>query len=290
MTLSDLSDYPGNPLPRLAATEGCTPPYRPVSAALAIAPTVSVIIPTRNEAANLPHVFDTLPGWVNEVIVVDGHSTDDTMAVARALRPDAKVFTQPGMGKGDALLAGFAAASGEILVAIDADGSTDGAEIVRLVGALVAGADFAKGSRFSGSGRSDDITAIRDADFAGILAVQCSHNLVVALAGIGADLLVEGQVAHAQPSAHLGGGAPKRTGLFGVHRPTPIDALMMSYFFSCRPTSNASHCVSTGVYSRCRRRATSRITRISRPSSCPSGVRMLNGGNVPWVATISFPG
>jgi hypothetical protein len=44
---------------------------------------------------------------------------------------------------------------------IDADGSTDGAEIVRFVGALVAGADFAKGSRFSGSGRSDDITGVR---------------------------------------------------------------------------------------------------------------------------------
>ena len=44
---------------------------------------------------------------------------------------------------------------------IDADGSTDGAEIIRFVGALVAGADFAKGSRFSGSGRSDDITGVR---------------------------------------------------------------------------------------------------------------------------------
>jgi glycosyltransferase involved in cell wall biosynthesis len=148
-------------LPQMDAAEACPPPYRPVSAALAIAPTVSVIIPARNEAANLPHVFDTLPGWIDEVIVVDGHSTDDTVAVARRLRPDAMVIAQPGTGKGDALMAGFAAASGEILVMIDADGSTDGAEIVRFVGALVAGADFAKGSRFSGSGRSDDITGVR---------------------------------------------------------------------------------------------------------------------------------
>jgi glycosyltransferase involved in cell wall biosynthesis len=161
MTLSNLSDYRDNVLPQLDAAEVCPLPYRPVSAALAIAPTVSVIIPARNEAANLPHVFDTLPGWVDEVIVVDGHSTDDTVAVARRLRPDAMVIAQPGTGKGDALMAGFAAASGEILVMIDADGSTDGAEIVRFVGALVAGADFAKGSRFSGSGRSDDITGIR---------------------------------------------------------------------------------------------------------------------------------
>jgi|SRR5271165_322496 len=161
MTLSNLSDYRDNLLPQIDAAEACPLPYRPVSAALAIAPTISVIIPARNEAANLPHVFDTLPGWVDEVIVVDGHSTDDTVAVARRLRPDAMVIAQPGTGKGDALMAGFAAASGEILVMIDADGSTDGAEIVRFVGALVAGADFAKGSRFSGSGRSDDITGVR---------------------------------------------------------------------------------------------------------------------------------
>ena len=137
------------------------PPYRPVSAALAITPTVSVIIPARNEAANLPHVFGTLPPWIDEVVLVDGHSVDDTMAVTRALCPKAKVITQPGRGKGDALHAGFAAATGDILVMIDADGSTDGTEIIRFVSALVAGADYAKGSRFSSSGGSDDITGVR---------------------------------------------------------------------------------------------------------------------------------
>ena len=136
-------------------------PYRPISAALAIAPTVSVIIPARNEAANLPHVFNTLPQWVDEIILVDGHSSDDTAAVTQALCPRAKVIAQSGRGKGDALLAGFAAASGDIIVMIDADGSNDGAEIVQFVGALAAGADFAKGSRFSGSGQSDDITGVR---------------------------------------------------------------------------------------------------------------------------------
>ena len=167
MTLSDLSEYQDGRLPQPDlmvenSTQICTlVPYRPISAALAIAPSVSVIIPARNEAANLPHVFSTLPPWVDEIIVVDGHSTDDTAAVAQALCPDAKVITQPGIGKGDALLAGFAAATGEIIVTLDADGSTNGAEIVQFVGALVAGADFAKGSRFSGSGRSDDITGVR---------------------------------------------------------------------------------------------------------------------------------
>jgi len=136
-------------------------PYRPISSALAIAPTVSVIIPARNEAANLPHVFGTLPPWLDEIILVDGHSVDDTVAVTRELCPRAKVIAQSGRGKGDALLAGFAAVTGDIIVTIDADGSTDGAEMTRFVGALVAGADFAKGTRFSGSGGSDDITGIR---------------------------------------------------------------------------------------------------------------------------------
>jgi glycosyltransferase involved in cell wall biosynthesis len=92
---------------------------------------------------------------------VDGHSVEDTVAVTWALCPQARVIAQSGRGKGDALLAGFTAATGDIIVTIDADGSTDGAEMIQFVVALVAGADFAKGSRFSGSGGSDDITGVR---------------------------------------------------------------------------------------------------------------------------------
>jgi len=135
--------------------------YRPVSADLAIAPSVSVIIPAVNEAKNIPYVFATLPFWVDEVVLVDGRSTDGTVTVAREIRPDVKIVTQSGSGKGDALVAGFAACGGDIIVTIDGDGSTDGREIVQFVGALVAGADFAKGSRFASSGHSDDITAVR---------------------------------------------------------------------------------------------------------------------------------
>jgi glycosyltransferase involved in cell wall biosynthesis len=166
MALSNASSSDGG-LPGLNINAGDSAdvrtllPYRPISAALAIAPTVSVIIPARNEAANLPHVFSTLPPWVDEIVLVDGHSVDDTVAVTRALCPRAKVIAQTGQGKGDALLTGFAAATGDIIVTIDADGSTDGGEIIHFVGALVAGADFAKGSRFSGSGASDDITGVR---------------------------------------------------------------------------------------------------------------------------------
>jgi glycosyltransferase involved in cell wall biosynthesis len=144
------------PLPARLATR-----YRPVSSFLAIAPPVSVVIPAMNEAENLPYVFRTLPDWIHEVVLVDGDSTDDTVRVARELRPDIKIVKQRGKGKGSALITGFAACTGDIIVMIDADGSADGAEIVSYVSALVSGADFAKGSRFANGGGTDDMTLIR---------------------------------------------------------------------------------------------------------------------------------
>ncbi|MFI0738378.1 glycosyltransferase family 2 protein [Streptomyces sp. NPDC021100] len=135
--------------------------YRPVSPQFAIAPPVSVVIPAMNEAENLPYVFKTLPSWIHEVVLVDGNSTDDTVKVARELWPAVKVVEQQGKGKGDALITGFAACSGEIIVMVDADGSADGNEIVSYVSALVGGADFAKGSRFANGGGTDDMTPIR---------------------------------------------------------------------------------------------------------------------------------
>ncbi len=123
---------------------------------------VSVIVPTLNEAANLPHVFARMPPDVFEVIIVDGHSVDDTIEVARSLR-DVRIVVQDGRGKGNALACGFAAARGDIIVMLDADGSADPAEIPRFVAALLTGADFAKGSRFAPGGGSHDITRIRHA-------------------------------------------------------------------------------------------------------------------------------
>ena len=124
-------------------------------------PRVSVVIPALNEELNLPGVLARLPRGLHEVILVDGRSSDSTVAVAVRLRPDARVLEQPGRGKGEALALGFAAATGDIVVTIDADGSTDPAEIPRYVDALVAGADMAKGSRFLSGGGSDDLTPLR---------------------------------------------------------------------------------------------------------------------------------
>jgi glycosyltransferase involved in cell wall biosynthesis len=126
-------------------------------------PRVSVIVPTLNEAANLPHVFAELPEGLHEVIVVDGFSTDDTIGVARALRPDVRIVLQERRGKGNALNCGFEAATGDIIVMLDADGSADPGEIPAFVATLLDGADFAKGSRYLPGGGSSDITGLRSA-------------------------------------------------------------------------------------------------------------------------------
>jgi glycosyltransferase involved in cell wall biosynthesis len=122
---------------------------------------ISVVIPAMNEERNLPHVLARLPGGLHEVIVVDGHSTDGTLDVVRQLRPDARIVSQSGRGKGNALADGFAICTGDVVVTLDADGSADAAEIPRFVAALCCGADFVKGSRFAQGGGSTDITLTR---------------------------------------------------------------------------------------------------------------------------------
>jgi glycosyltransferase involved in cell wall biosynthesis len=124
-------------------------------------PTVSIVIPAKNEARNLPHVLSAFPPGDFEVILVDGESTDDTVSVAQQLRPDIAVIGQTRRGKGNALACGFAVATGDFIVMLDADGSTDPAEIPRFVEALKQGADFAKGSRFMAGGGSSDISHLR---------------------------------------------------------------------------------------------------------------------------------
>lgn len=125
---------------------------------------LSIVIPARNEARNLEKVLLELPD-VHQIVVVDGHSVDDTVETVQRVRPGAQVVHQDRRGKGNALSCGFRAATGDIIVMFDADGSADAAEIPRFVDALLAGADFAKGSRFCRvrdlRGGSHDITPLR---------------------------------------------------------------------------------------------------------------------------------
>jgi len=128
-------------------------------------PCISVVIPALNEAQNLRHVLPLIPSIVTEIVLVDGHSIDDTIAVIEQLRPtirpSIKIITQTGKGKGNALRIGFAASTGDIIVALDADGSTDPREIPFFVEALIRGNDFAKGSRSILGGGSHDFTLLR---------------------------------------------------------------------------------------------------------------------------------
>jgi glycosyltransferase involved in cell wall biosynthesis len=124
-------------------------------------PRVSVVIPALNEARNIPHVLARMPSNIHEVILVDGHSVDGTVNVARELWPDVRVVRQSRSGKGNALACGFALATGDIIAMIDADGSADPGEIPQFVKAIMGGADFAKGTRFAGGGGSSDITRLR---------------------------------------------------------------------------------------------------------------------------------
>lgn len=131
-------------------------------------PRVSVIIPTLNEAENLPHVLRRLPRSVDQVVLVDGNSDDDTVAVARREWPEIQVLQQPGRGKGDALRTGFEAATGDIVVTLDADGSADPAELPRYVDRLITGQDLVKGSRHLEGGGTTDMTRLRKLGNAGL--------------------------------------------------------------------------------------------------------------------------
>ena len=124
-------------------------------------PTVSLVIPVRNEARNIAWVLDQIADDVDEIIVVDGNSTDATLITARRRRPDIRVIPQEGIGKGSALRTGFQAATGDIVVMMDADGSMAPQEIRHYLHFLSNGYDFAKGSRFIGGGGSLDITHFR---------------------------------------------------------------------------------------------------------------------------------
>jgi glycosyltransferase involved in cell wall biosynthesis len=120
------------------------------------APKITVIVPTRNEAANLLPVLAAVHPFADELLVVDGHSTDGTRDIAAAC--GARVILDDGRGKGAAIRRGIQEATGDILVFVDADGSHDPADVPALVEPIITGgADHVSGSRMLGG--SDELHA-----------------------------------------------------------------------------------------------------------------------------------
>ena len=110
---------------------------------------ISVIIPSRNEGDVVVEVVSAARACCDEVIVVDGHSTDGSPERLRAA--GLAVIEDRGLGKGDAIRLGLEAASGDILVTMDADGSHDPAEIRALAAPIASGeADMVIGCRMRG--------------------------------------------------------------------------------------------------------------------------------------------
>ena len=144
-----------------ARHESCTPAERETLERLQQRDVaVTLVIPALNEAHGLERVLPAIPMLVNEVIIVDGGSTDDTLRVVGRLCPSAICIQQRGRGKGDAIKTGLGAATGEIVVTMDADGSMNPADIVPAVAALLDGCDFVKGSRALSGAGSDDFTPL----------------------------------------------------------------------------------------------------------------------------------
>ncbi len=138
MTIGSASNCESKPVPGLD----------PCPASGRARPTVTALICMLNEADNLSHVLPLLLAWIDEIPLVDGHSMDDTVAIAQKLRPDARVLYQRGRGKGDAVRHGVENATGDIAVCLDADGETDSEDLQELIAPLLRGYDFAKGSKF----------------------------------------------------------------------------------------------------------------------------------------------
>ncbi|MDP3990842.1 MAG: glycosyltransferase family 2 protein [Candidatus Nealsonbacteria bacterium] len=121
---------------------------------------VSLVIPTRNEAKSLGRTIQEIPaGFVDEIIVSDGHSTDGTLETAKGL--GCQAITQEGRGFGLGIISGIKHCTGDIIIIMDADGSQNPADIPRLIEKIKEGYDIGWGSRYVQKKKTADDTWLR---------------------------------------------------------------------------------------------------------------------------------
>ncbi|MFH1564080.1 MAG: glycosyltransferase family 2 protein [Nitrospirota bacterium] len=110
---------------------------------------ISVVIPAKDEGEGIKGIIEQVTPFANEVIVIDGHSKDNTREIAA--QHGATVISDNNKGKGDAYRVGINAAEGDIIVFIDGDGSHEPKDIPRLVESILQQkADLVVGSRMLG--------------------------------------------------------------------------------------------------------------------------------------------
>jgi glycosyltransferase involved in cell wall biosynthesis len=96
---------------------------------------VSIIIPAKNEGEGLKRIIDSVKKYSNDIIIVDGHSQDNTKSIA--LKQGVRYLLDHGLGRGDGVKIGLKAARGDIIIMFDADGSHDVQDIPRLIDLLL---------------------------------------------------------------------------------------------------------------------------------------------------------
>lgn len=125
---------------------------------------VSLIIPTKDESGAIGRVLKEISkNIIDEIIVVDGHSKDNTAKEVKAeLRPGKdKFILQKKKGFGNALLQGFKIAKGDVVIIMNGDGSHNPKDIPALLKKIKQGYEYVIASRYAKGGRSDDDTLIR---------------------------------------------------------------------------------------------------------------------------------